>query len=133
MAVENVNLDALQALDDTEPVTMVNLVRLREVAADGRGSGWDSYQRYSVAVTPMIKSRGGTILWAGKAEAVALGVPSDTNWDFVVLVHYPSRAAFIDMITSREYEEDADPHRRNGVLEHVILATRTSYSKFKDA
>jgi uncharacterized protein (DUF1330 family) len=131
MTVEHLNLQELAALKDDGPVTMVNLVRLRERSADGDGSGWDAYQRYSAETMPMIKARGGTILWAGKAEAVALGVPDRNTWDFVVLVRYPSRAAFVDMMTSAEYENVANPHRVNGAVDHVIIATNETYSKFK--
>ena len=131
MTVEHLNLRELAALKDDGPVTMVNLVRLRERSEDGDGSGWDAYQRYSAETTPMIKARGGTILWAGKAEAVALGVPDQNAWDFVVLVRYPSRAAFVDMMTSADYESVANPHRVNGAVDHVIIATNETYSKFK--
>jgi uncharacterized protein (DUF1330 family) len=133
MAVQDLNVRDLEALPDDEPVLMVNLVRLKETASSGNGTGWDAYQRYSVATAPMIKARGGTVLWAGKAEAVALGVAEHNVWDFVTLVQYPSRAAFIDMMTSDEYVRSANPHRVDGVVEHVILATRETYSKFKGA
>jgi len=133
MAVEDLNVKDLEALPDDEPVLMVNLVRLKETASGGEGTGWDAYQRYSAATAPMIKARGGTVLWAGRAEAVALGVAQENVWDFVALVRYPSRAAFIDMMTSDEYVRSANPHRVDGVVEHVILATRETYSKFKGA
>jgi len=133
MAVEDLNVKDLEALQDDEPVLMVKLVRLKEKASGGEGTGWDAYQRYSAATAPMIKARGGTVLWAGRAEAVALGVAQENVWDFVALVRYPSRAAFIDMMTSDEYVRSANPHRVDGVVEHVILATRETYSKFKGA
>ena len=40
-------------------------------------------------------------------------------------------AAFIDMMTSADYENHCDPHRTNGCAEHVIIATSEAYSKFK--
>ena len=113
MSIADLNLKELAALPDDGPVTMVNLVRLRARSADGDGTGWDAYLRYSAETMPMIKARGGTVLWAGKSEAVALGVPDQDNWDFVVLVRYPSRAAFVDMMTSEDYENIANPHRIN--------------------
>jgi uncharacterized protein (DUF1330 family) len=132
MPVEALHIDDLRSLPDDVPVTMLNLVRFRERSADGDGSGWDAYQRYSAACAPMIKSRGGTVLWAGSAETVALGTPEEARWDFAALVFYPSRAAFLDMMTSADYATVANPHRVNGVSEHVILATTTTYSKFKE-
>ena len=35
------------------------------------------------------------------------------------------------MMTSEDYETRCDPHRTNGCAEHVIIATREAYSKFK--
>jgi hypothetical protein len=46
-------------------------------------------------------------------------------------VYYPDVAAFLDMMTSADYENLCDPHRRNGCAEHVIVATAEAYSKFK--
>jgi len=129
MPVEGLHLSELKELTDDVPVTMLNLVRIRELSADGYGSGWDAYQRYSSVVVPMIKSRGGTVLWTGRAETVALGADPEPEFDFVVLVRYPSRAAFIDMMTSPEYENVANPHRINGTAAHVIISTREVYSK----
>jgi uncharacterized protein (DUF1330 family) len=87
--------------------------------------------RYSALTVPMIKARGGTLLWTGDAKAVALGNPQGQQWDYVALVYYPDVAAFIDMMISADYENLCDPHRRNGCAEHVIIATAEAYSKFK--
>jgi uncharacterized protein (DUF1330 family) len=129
MAIEGLNLKELKELNDDGPVTMVNLVRLRDHSADGDGSGWDAYKRYSSLIVPMIKARGGTVIWTGKAEAVALGIDAQPVSDFIALVRYPSRAAFVDMMTSVEYEKVANPHRVNGTVGLVIIATREQYTK----
>ena len=131
--IDHLNEQALKALPDEGPVTMLNLMRFRERALDGNGSGWDAYLRYSALTVPMIKARGGTLLWTGNARAVALGTESGNQWDYVALVYYPSVAAFIDMMTSADYENRSDPHRRNGCAEHVIIATTEAYSKFAAA
>ena len=131
MGVDLLNVKGLNELDRQAPVVMVNLMRFRQRSADGDGSGWDAYLRYSALTVPMIKARGGTLLWTGNAEPVALGEPDGQSWAYLALVYYPSVAAFIDMMTSADYENRCDPHRRNGCEEHVIIATREAYSKFK--
>ena len=131
MAVDLLNVTGLQTLDQQRPVVMVNLMRFREHSLDGDGSGWDAYLRYSALTVPMIKARGGTLLWTGEAKTVALGEAQGSQWDYVALVYYPSVAAFIDMMTSADYENLSDPHRRNGCAEHLIIATNESYSKFR--
>lgn len=131
MAVNMLNIAGLDGLDRDAPVVMLNLMRFHERSLDGDGSGWDAYLRYSAITVPMIRARGGTLLWTGEARAVALGPHAGNQWDFVALVFYPTVASFLDMMTSEAYERDADPHRVNGCAEHVIIATREAYSKFR--
>jgi uncharacterized protein (DUF1330 family) len=107
---------------------MLNLMRFRDRSLDGKGSGWDAYLRYSALAIKLIKARGGTITWTGTAEAVALGMPEDNRWDYVALVRYPSRAAFIDMMASPEYAQ-ANVERENGCVAHTIIAVRETYNK----
>ena len=130
MAVNMLNIDGLERLDRHAPVVMLNLMRFHARSGDGDGSGWDAYLRYSAVTVPMIKARGGTLLWTGDAKTVALGPHDGNDWNFVALVYYPSIAAFLDMMKSEAYERDADPHRRNACAEHVIVATEQAYSKF---
>lgn len=124
------NQGFVESLPDDGPVVMVNLVRFRDQSLDGNGSGWDAYQRYSKADMPLLKRVGGTILWAGHVEGVALGDLGAGRWDWVVVVFYPSRSAFLSMMTSPEYEL-ANVDRENAVDDHVILAANESYSKFR--
>ena len=131
MGVDMLNVRGLEALDRQAPVVMVNLMRFRERSLDGDGSGRDAYLRYSALTVPMIKARGGTLLWTGDAKAVALGEEAGNAWDYLALVYYPTVAAFIEMMTSGDYETRCDPHRTNGCVAHVIIATSEAYSKFK--
>ena len=131
MGVDLLNIEGLAAMAHQGPVVMVNLMRFYDRSLDGDGSGWDAYLRYSALTVPMIKARGGTLLWTGNALAVALGAEHGNQWDYVALVYYPSLAAFTDMMTSPDYENSSDPHRHNGCAEHVIICTQEAYSKFK--
>lgn len=126
--IEHLNLESLKALPDDGPVMMLNLMRFRERSLDGNGSGWDAYLRYSAQSIKLIKARGGTIVWTGEAQAVALGVPEAHRWDYVAMVRYPSRAAFIAMMTSPDYAR-ANVERENGCADHAIVALRETYSK----
>ena len=126
--IEHLNEATLAALPDDTPVTMLNLMRFRERSLDGKGSSWDAYLRYSAFTIRLIKARGGTIVWAGNAEAVALGEPDRHRWDYVALVRYPSRAAFLDMMKSPEYAP-ANVERENGCADHAIVAVRETYDK----
>lgn len=120
---KEINAELIASLPDAGPVVMVNLLRLRDRAA---------YRRYSELAMPLIKARGGTVLWAGNGEAVAFGDAQADRWDYVVLVRYPSRAAFLDMARSPEYAA-ANVHHELAVVQHVILASTETYSKMKQA
>ena len=126
----DLNDEFVRSLPDQGPVVMVNLVRFRERSLDGNGSGWDAYSRYSKGDMPLLKKVGGTVIWAGNVEGAVLGDLGEGRWDWVVLVHYPSRAAFLEMMTSPEYAR-INGDRENGVEDHVILAANQTYTKVK--
>ncbi len=77
-------------------IVMLNLLRFRP---DG---GQERYAEYGAAVTPLLEKIGGRIVFAGEPAAALLG---EDSWDLVVLVEYPSRQGFLDMIASPEYQE----------------------------
>jgi len=120
---KEINAQLIAGLPEKGAVVMVNLLRLRDRAA---------YKRYSELTMPLIKARGGTVLWAGDGEAVAFGDAEADAWDYVVLVRYPTRAAFLDMMHSPEYAA-ANLHREQAVAKHVILASTETYSKMKQS
>ena len=72
VAVDLLNIKGLNELDEG-PVVMLNLMRFRERSLDGNGSGWDAYKRYSALTVPMIKARGGTLIWTGDAQGGSAG------------------------------------------------------------
>ncbi len=80
--------------DGDGPVTMLNLLAF---APDG---GQERYAEYGAAVAPLLERAGGRVVYAGQAVPPLLG---DDRWDLVALVEYPTRQAFLDMVSSPEY------------------------------
>jgi uncharacterized protein (DUF1330 family) len=120
-------IEALRESADDGPVTMLNLVKYRPRSLDGDGSGREAYQRYTAKARDYVEARGGRVLWAGVVGEAALQeglTDEEVDWDWALLVYYPSRAAFVDMVTSPEYLA-ANEHRTNGVAKHAILASKT--------
>src|SRR5258705_11187940 len=103
MGVDLLNIEGLKELEHQGPIVMVNLMRFRERSLDGDGSGWDGYLRYSALTVPVIKARGGTLLWTGSAKAGALGRQDGNQWDYVALGYTLTVSAFLDMVTSPAY------------------------------
>jgi uncharacterized protein (DUF1330 family) len=91
-------------------------------------SGAGAYREYSDQVIKMVEARGGNVIWTGRPEHVLIGDSDADDWDLVALVSYPSRSAFIDMVTSPNYEE-AHTHRERGLDRTVLLACEPLVSR----
>jgi uncharacterized protein (DUF1330 family) len=89
---------------DTSPIVMVNLLRFKEhaTAPDEGVSGAEAYARYAAATASFLAGVGGRILAAVECGESVIG-PDDAEWDMVALVEYPSRQAFLSMITNPGY------------------------------
>ncbi len=123
-------LDALkQRADDSNPITMLNLLRYR-TAADYTGhpdatpcSGKAAYARYAEQAVACVESYGGRIVFTGGAHMMAIG-PEDEHWDDVLLVEYPSTQAFLDMAASEHYQAFA--YHRTAAIEDSRLVLITA-------
>ena len=110
-------------------VVMLNLLHFAESEPDegaessSPSSGKVAYRDYSEDVVRMVESRGGRVVWTGQPEQVLIGDDVSDGWDLVVLVSYPSRSAFIDMVTSPNYNE-SHTKRERGLDRTVLLACR---------
>jgi uncharacterized protein (DUF1330 family) len=104
------------AAENDAPVVMINLLQFKP-------GGDDSYRRYAKEVQPFLESVGAEVLYAGDASHVVVG-PSDKSWwDAIVVVRYPSRAAFVSMATNPEYHDKANVHRVAALESTHLIAT----------
>ena len=117
---------AAEANDDS-PVVMINLLRYRERAEYPKGadetpcSGAEAYQRYAALVLPMVGEVGGKLLWRGSVKHVVIG-PASEEWDEALLVRYPSRRAFLAMVSRPDYLRAAG-HRSAALADSRLIAT----------
>lgn len=106
---EPLNRDGFAAFSgragEDAPVVMLNLLSFKPEGGRKR------YEEYGEAVAPLLKKAGGRIVFMGAPAPALLG---EDSWDLVVLVEYPTRQAFLDMIGSTEYE--AVGHLRSEAL-----------------
>ena len=95
--------------DESGPVVLVNLVRLRP-------GGENAYSRYRDAVGPLGASVGAELLYAGQAAGTLIG---EEDWDLAYVVRYPSRQAVADLVRNPDFEQLAD--LRHEALEAGVL------------
>jgi uncharacterized protein (DUF1330 family) len=92
-----VAFDAFLAGDDHSAVVMLNLLRFEP---DG---GRERYFEYLQMAEPILTRFGAKILFGGNGMPV-LTTGQAQEWDAVVLVQYPSRSAFKNMVADPEYQ-----------------------------
>jgi uncharacterized protein (DUF1330 family) len=97
------------------PVFMLNLL---EFLPDG---GAERYAEYGAAVAPILEGVGGRPVFAGRPSESLIGSGS---WNLVLVVEYPTRQAFLDMVSSPEYQAIA--HLRSEALVRTELRAMDS-------
>ena len=106
-------IKALVTSDLSGPIVMLNLLRFKP---DG---GQASYDAYLAAADPFLAQVGGEVLFRGDARQVVIG--EDGEWDRVLVVRYPSKEAFLEMLRIPEYHE-ATALRTNALLDSRLIA-----------
>ena len=98
--------------DDGKPFYMLNLMRFhKEVrrftgSLEFNGTPLQSNQRYEDAAIPLLLKQGGYPTYAGIPQGgnVLEQRPELDDWSRVLLVRYPSRRAFMDLVASPAYQ-----------------------------
>jgi uncharacterized protein (DUF1330 family) len=109
------DLKSLLQEDPGGPVVMLNLLRF---LPDGRAS-YEAYARHLEET--FLPRYGGRVLYAGDGSTV-LVAEEGQSWDVVLLIEYPSRQAFSDMVADPQYQE-VTPLRSDALQEAVLQAT----------
>jgi len=104
--------------DDGRDIYMLNLLRYHETMAKGpaaagsfTGTPHESNEIYEANAKPILLKSGAFPIFAGKVEDVnAVGGPdpAEDNWTRILVVHYPSRRHFFDLLTNPQYLTKAD-------------------------
>jgi uncharacterized protein (DUF1330 family) len=116
-------IQALLAGPADTPVVMVNLLRFKDRAdAPGEGrSGVDAYKLYGEPMRRIVEEGGGRFLWMGRVDSFVIGA-SDTPFDAIALVEYPSRRAFVEIVNDPRVRE-IGAHRAAGLEGQWLVAT----------
>lgn len=118
MAVDPKGADLKRLLqeDPGGPVVMLNLLRFKP---DG---GRESYAKYAAALGETYLAKyGAEVLYAGLGST-ALVAEDGQAWDAVLIVRYPSRSAFSQMVADQDYQQFTH-FRTEALTEAVLQAT----------
>jgi len=130
MASISPNLERLQAFaqsEDDTPIMMINLVQYRDQAEyeddadEPARSGREAYAHYSSLATRFVGEVSGKLVFMGGVESCLIA-PEGEDWDAALLVQYPSRQAFIAMLSNPEYQAITF-HRTAALADSRLIAT----------
>ncbi|MBJ7328274.1 MAG: DUF1330 domain-containing protein [Solirubrobacteraceae bacterium] len=102
MAVNPRGSDLKQLLaeetDPPSPCVMLNLLKFKE-------GGRASYEEYVSKFPPFAERYGASVIYVGDCST-PLAVPdAGFDWDVLLVVQYPNRQAFTDMVADPEYQQ----------------------------
>jgi uncharacterized protein (DUF1330 family) len=113
MAVDPTGRDLKRFLaeEPEQPIVMLNLLRFRPGGADG-------YADYLRHFRPHAEKVGAKVIYYGLGS-VPVVAEAGQDWDAVLLVSYPSRAAFSQMVRDPDYQRGT--HLRTDSLVEAVL------------
>ena len=104
--------------DDGRDIYMTNLLRYHDKMASGpapaasfTGSREAANAIYENNTKPILMTSGAFPIFAGKVagpNVIGGTDPADDNWSRVLVVHYPSRRHFFDLLSNEQYLSKAD-------------------------
>jgi hypothetical protein len=105
--------------EEDGPIFMVNLMKYHEVAQYDGGnqnatiSGREADDKYNPS--SILNKIGADIMLAAEIRTTVLGA----DWDRIAIVRYPTRRAFIDMQTRKDFGEK-HVHKNAGMLRTIL-------------
>jgi len=108
--------ELLAGLAPDEPVVMINLLQFKEP------DGVEHYKLYARGVVVHLEGVGGRVLYSGNAELAVIGEGERPWWDVILVVEYPTPAAFLKMIVDPDYLE-IHKHREAALDRAELIAT----------
>lgn len=125
-------MELLARVPDGQPFAVINLLAYNERAKYPPGTvtetltGKQAYERYSEACIPFINEVGGVPMWRGAVGVNLIG-PDHEQWDEVVIMQYPARSAFEQMLADPGYQAVLF-HRTAGVRDSRLYGATSPQS-----
>jgi uncharacterized protein (DUF1330 family) len=98
------------------PVVMINLLKFK------KSGGSERYLQYVQEAASHLERVGGTVRYGGTAPAVVIGDGEQPWWDAILIIEYPTPAAFFEMVTTEEYAK-VHEHRAAALDRGDLIAT----------
>jgi uncharacterized protein (DUF1330 family) len=111
------DLKRFLAEDPGGPVVMLNLLRFKP-GEEARAS----YEEYARRIRPFLDDLGAEMLYVGDCSTALVAPSEGWDWDALLIVRYPTRQAFSQMVANQEYQ-GITALRTQALSEAVLQAT----------
>lgn len=105
------------------PVVMLNMLSFKERADpshDGM-TGHEAVMQYSRAMRAFVEARGGTFVLAADVDSQLIGTGGE-HFQFVGIMRYPSRQAYLELAGDPEVASTIGAHREAGLESQWLFA-----------
>lgn len=101
---------------------MLNMLKFKEQADDSHPgmTGADAVLLYSRAMKEFVEARGGTFVLAANVDSQVIGEGGD--FQFVGIMRYPSRRAYLELAGDPEVARTIGKHREAGLESQWLFA-----------
>jgi uncharacterized protein (DUF1330 family) len=114
-----------------DPITMLNLLKFRDVAEYEEGgpndlSGRDAYKLYGEGFRRVMEPKGARVIYSGEARGFLIG-EGEGEWDAIALIEYPSAQVMLDMFRDPDYQA-VQKHRAAGLVGQLLIECGEGFS-----
>ncbi|MEP5570087.1 MAG: DUF1330 domain-containing protein [Halioglobus sp.] len=120
----------LQSLPADAPVAALNLFQFNAKAqyqpedpeygtSEADVTGREAYARYGDIAGSSIRDLGGRVVFSTPVDQTLIG-PSDPSWDLAAVMYFPTRKAFMQMLSDPVFES-ASRHRKAALANYTML------------
>jgi uncharacterized protein (DUF1330 family) len=126
-------LETFLAGPPDQPVVMLNMLTFKQDAGASHAgqTGQEAVMQYSRAMKQFVESRGGTFVLAANVDSQLIGEGGE-HFQFVGIMRYPSRQAYLQLAGDPEIVATIGKHREAG-LESQWLFAMTEVTEAADA
>ena len=106
-----------------QPVVTLNMLTFKKMADESHAgqTGRDAVMQYSRAMKEFVESHGGTFVIAADIDSQMIGEGGE-HFQFIAIMRYPSRQAYIDLAGDPEIANTIGKHRDAGLESQWLFA-----------
>lgn len=97
---------SFMALPIDTPLQMLNLLKFKDHVLETGITGKEQYKNYMMATTPFFESSKAKVVFFGTPQFTLIGPQDTLEWDKVLIVEYPTKKDFVNMILTEGYPSE---------------------------